>query len=88
MNRIVSVAARTAAVVSLGVACALPAFAQSSTTTGGTNNGPTVETRRDANDDHRDFGWIGLLGLAGLLGLRRRHHHDDHIDTRRTGTVR
>jgi hypothetical protein len=89
MKRFSSLAARTAAVVSLGLACALPASAQSSSTAGGTNSGPSVESR-ETNDNHRDFGWIGLLGLAGLLGLRRKHDHRDdparRTDARRTTT--
>jgi hypothetical protein len=89
---------KAAAVIALGTACAMPVMAQdsgsSTTTESSATSAPATQTMgagaEDMNrgDTYRDLGWIGLLGLAGLLGLRRRHHHDDHLDTRRTSTVR
>ena len=83
---------RTLAVLSLSLACTMPAMAQSTTGIGtgsGTNTGTTAaQTTPDTRQEKdRDYGWIGLLGLAGLLGLRRKH--DDHTVTRNsTNTTR
>ena len=57
------------AVLTLGVACALPAAAQTSGS-GSTSAGSTNTT--EPRDDDFDMGWLGLLGLAGLLGLKRK----------------
>jgi hypothetical protein len=75
---------RTIGVVSLSLACAMPALAQSTTGSSGTGmsagNGSTTSTT--AREEHRDYGWIGLLGLVGLLGLRRKP--EDRVDANRT----
>ena len=92
-----------AAVVALGTACAMPVMAQDTATSSASSTPPAASTAPDTqsmgagpddpamnrtDDGDRDMGWIGLLGLAGLLGLKRRHHHDDHVDRRHTSTVR
>lgn len=69
--------------IALGVVCALPAAAQTSTgssTTGATTTPTSVSATTDRRDD-RDWGWIGLLGLAGLAGLLRKK---DTMDDKRT----
>lgn len=75
--------------LTLGMACAVPAAAQ---TTNGATTGITGSTvtatdattvRRD-RDDGFDWGWLGLLGLAGLAGLRRR---PEARDVPRTSTT-
>ena len=94
---------QVAAVATLGLACAMPVMAQSSsTTTSPSTTAPSStvsstpsttmgagpsEMRRDTDND-RDMGWIGLLGLAGLLGLRRKHNDHDRHDNVRTTTAR
>ena len=69
----------------LGVACALPAAAQTSGTNGTTGTTDTATTQR--TDGDRDWGWLGLLGLIGLFGLRRNHHVDT-MDRSRTASAR
>ena len=66
-----------AVAVTLGVACALPAAAQTSNGTPAATTGSTSTTVRE--DSRFDWGWLGLLGLAGLVGLRRR---EDPVVTR------
>lgn len=70
---------------SLGVACAMPAVAQTSTgsTTTGAARAPTTVSTTDRRED-RDWGWIGLLGLIGLAGLMRKK--DTHEDKRTFST--
>jgi MYXO-CTERM domain-containing protein len=93
MKKMCAFAGRTALVVSMSLACALPALAQNGTggdaananaNTG--NTGTTMQTTQPRQDEHHDYGWIGLLGLAGLLGLRRKH--DDHVHRTTTTTNR
>jgi hypothetical protein len=71
----------------LGVACALPAAAQTtgsgSSGASGTSGSTTTTERRE--DRGFDMGWLGLLGLAGLLGLRRKDDHAHRNTTTTTG---
>lgn len=60
---------------------ALPSLGVAQSNSSGTSQGsdqanqPTVSApAQNANDNHRDWGWIGLIGLAGLAGLRRKHN--------------
>lgn len=94
MNKILLSTIRCVGVVSMSLACTVPALAQSSTGSSGsgtsvgnssTTNGKTTSDTR--SEERRDYGWIGLLGLAGLFGLRRKP--EDRIDIQRTtGTSR
>ena len=74
MKKANAFAARAALVISMGLACTLPAQAQN-TAAGDTT--ATTTTQTVPVEEDRDFGWIGLLGLAGLLGLRRKK--EEHI---------
>ena len=79
--------------VALGLACALPVAAQTTTGSTTTTTPSTASTARDntaarSDDDHRDWGWLGLLGLAGLLGLRRRDGNTQSVDRTRTAGAR
>ena len=83
MKKISYRASRCALTLSLGLVCALPVMAQSTTGSGtgsGTTSQTTTETRTETDD--RDYGWLGLLGLIGLAGLRRKK--DDRTDVRQT----
>jgi hypothetical protein len=65
---------RTAALaLVLGLACVVPAGAQTTGGTGSTTAPSTTSstTAPVGGDKDRDWGWIGLLGLLGLAGLRR-----------------
>jgi hypothetical protein len=75
---------RTMGVMSLSVACAMPALAQSTAGSSGTgmSAGNASTTSNTAREEHRDYGWIGLLGLVGLLGLRKKP--ENRIDANRT----
>ncbi|MDB5644417.1 WGxxGxxG family protein [Methylobacterium sp.] len=71
--------------ITLALAAATPALAQTTTTSPGATNpgvtnpaanntGVVTPPVRSDRDEHHDYGWIGLLGLAGLAGLMRRNH--------------
>jgi MYXO-CTERM domain-containing protein len=73
----------SAVAISLGLACAVPAAAQTSGSAGaGQTSSMDANTRAESGD--RDWGWLGLLGLIGLAGLRRRRDPDDHRFERTT----
>jgi MYXO-CTERM domain-containing protein len=77
-------ARRSAVILTVSLACSVPALAQSTTSQGssGSGAGSGTASARDTNDNDRDYGWLGLLGLAGLLGMRRRR--DDHTGVNRS----
>jgi hypothetical protein len=81
-------ARRSVVILSVSLACSVPALAQSTPSGGPSGAGAgTATSTSDTNREDRDYGWLGLLGLVGLLGLRRRP--DDHKDMNRTpGTSR
>jgi MYXO-CTERM domain-containing protein len=74
----------SAAVVMLGLSCAMPAAAQDNQGAGGSSN--TTRTTETRTDRDTDLGWLGLLGLAGLLGLRGRHNTDTNYNSRTTAS--
>jgi MYXO-CTERM domain-containing protein len=91
MKKTLQHATRCIVALSLGVACTLPAMAQSTTGSGtgsstgtGTGLGTTSQTTTETRRDDPDYGWLGLLGLIGLAGLRGRK--DDRTDVRHTTT--
>jgi len=85
MNAFTFRARRSAVILSVSLACSLPAFAQSTANGGSSAGAGSTGTTTSTRDDGRDYGWLGLLGLVGLLGLRKRP--DDHRDVNRTTTT-
>jgi len=72
----------------VGIACAMPAIAQTPGTGGGgtagtTGGGDATTTQRSGG--YHNWGWLGLLGLVGLFGLRRNHSND--MDRTRASTT-